>query len=129
MQTEARKIVEAFVAAWNRMDLDAIVDALHEQIVYHNIPMQPLTGRDSVSDYLRSAWRFDEVNWRMLNIACDGDVVLTERVDDFVINGGDVSLPVMGVFEIREGKIAAWRDYFDLASYRAQLDAAGNSEN
>ena len=24
-------------------------------------------------------------------------------------------LPVMGTFEVRDGKISAWRDYFDMA--------------
>ena len=46
-------------------------------------------------------------------MAAAGDVVLTERIDH--IGSGDVSfpVPVMGVFEVRDGKIARWRDYFD----------------
>jgi limonene-1,2-epoxide hydrolase len=27
----------------------------------------------------------------------------------------------MGTFELRDGKIAAWRDYFDLNTYMSQL--------
>lgn len=108
------------------MDFDAIVDALGEDVVYHNIPMQALRGRDAVRAYLRDAWRFEAVDWRMLNIATDGNKVLTERVDNFVINGHTVSLPVMGTFEVVDGRITAWRDYFDLASYRRQLQAAAS---
>jgi limonene-1,2-epoxide hydrolase len=29
----------------------------------------------------------------------------------------------MGTFELRDGKIAAWRDYFDLNQYMSQLQA------
>ena len=114
------QVVEAFVAAWNRMDLDAILAFLHEDIVYHNIPVEPLCGKPLVSAYLRSRWVFDSIDWEMPNIAVNGNTVLTERVDRFTIDGRAITLPVMGAFEIEKGLIRAWRDYFDLAGYQAQ---------
>ena len=50
------------------------------------------------------------------NIICDGDVVLIERVERFrkLSDGTTFELPSMGAFEFNDGKIAAWRDYFDL---------------
>jgi len=120
----ARAVVESFVEAWNRMDFDAIIDSLDENVFYHNIPMEPVKGREAVRAYLRGAWRFESVDWQMINIVSDGNIVLTERIDDFVINGHKVSLPVMGVFEVVGSKITVWRDYFDLAGYKAQLQAA-----
>ena len=123
--TQPIAVVKAFVDAWNRMDFDAIVAALDERVRYHNIPLAPIHGRDAVRDYLREAWRFDQVDWQLVRIAADGGSVLTERVDNFVIAGAHVSLPVMGTFEVLDGRIVEWRDYFDLASYRAQLEAAG----
>ena len=119
-------VVRAFVAAWNRMDFEAVVAALDAHVHYHNLPMEPIDGREAVRAYLEKAWRFDEVDWQLINIAADGEAVLTERVDNFVINGRPVSLPVMGTFEVRDGRIVAWRDYFDLADYRAQLEAAAS---
>ena len=121
---DARAVVESFVEAWNRMDFEAIVDLLDENVFYHNIPMEPVEGREAVRAYLRKAWRFEAVDWQMINIASDGNTVLTERIDDFVISGHKVSLPVMGVFEVVGGKITVWRDYFDLAGYKSQLEAA-----
>jgi limonene-1,2-epoxide hydrolase len=56
----------------------------------------------------------------MPNIAASGNTVLTERVDRFTIEGRAITLPVMGTFEIENGLICAWRDYFDLAGYQAQ---------
>lgn len=114
------EIVEAFIDAWNRQDFEEILDTLSEDVVYHNIPMEPLNGRAAVKAYLDSIGTFDEIDWRTLNIAAKGNVVLTERVDDFVLGGRRMSIPLMGVFEIRNGKIAAWRDYFDMEDYKRQ---------
>jgi limonene-1,2-epoxide hydrolase len=36
-------------------------------------------------------------------------------------HGKDVAVPVMGTFEISDGKISAWRDYFDLATFASQM--------
>jgi limonene-1,2-epoxide hydrolase len=118
-------VVEAFIESWNRMDFDAVVAALAPDIHYHNIPMEPIEGWDNVAQYLRGAWIFSECEWSLLNIAAAGDTVLTERVDAFVINGHKVALPLMGVFVVVDGRISQWRDYFDLADYQRQLQAAG----
>ena len=115
------EVVEAFVGAWNRMDLEGMLGWLHEDIVYHNVPVEPLQGKAAVSAYLRSRWIFEAIDWEMPNIAACGDTVLTERVDRFVLDGRPVALPVMGAFGIRDDAIIAWRDYFDLAGWRAQL--------
>ncbi len=118
-------VVENFIASWNRMDFDAVVSALSEDVYYHNIPMEPISGHDKVTDYLSGAWIFSECDWRLINIAVSGDTVLTERIDAFVINGHPVALPLMGIFVVTGDKISQWRDYFDLADYQQQLKAAG----
>jgi len=46
---------------------------------------------------------------------------LTERRDIFAFANGRIDLPVMGTFEVRDGKIAAWRDYFDLGMFMSQM--------
>lgn len=117
------EVVHSFVAAWNANDLERILAHLHEDVIYHNVPVEPLRGRDAVRTYLESKGGFDRVHWKVLAIAAAGNKVLTERVDDFTLGGIDVSLPLMGIFEIEDGSIRAWRDYFDLGMYRRQLDA------
>ena len=37
------------------------------------------------------------------------------------MGGKTIAIPVTGVFQVRDGKIAAWRDYFDLKQFQAQL--------
>jgi len=51
----------------------------------------------------------------MLAIAESGSKVLTERIDWLLGADGEVvmKVPVMGIFEIADGRITAWRDYFD----------------
>ena len=117
-------IVRSFIAAWNANDLERIVSHLHPDVVYHNIPVAPIRGRTAVRTYLHSKGGFDWVNWKLLAIAESGNKVLTERVDDFGVSGANISLPVMGTFEIDGELIRAWRDYFDLDSYRRQLPAS-----
>jgi limonene-1,2-epoxide hydrolase len=43
----------------------------------------------------------------------DGNVVMNERTDSFRMNGREMALPVCGVFEIENGMVKAWRDYYD----------------
>ena len=115
--------VRDFVQAWNDKNWDAIEAAFTEDVVYHNIPMDPLSGKAAAMAAIRGM-QPDSVNWQILNIAQNGNVVLTERLDDFVLPGGKpLSMPVMGVMEFENGKIRAWRDYFDLATFTAQMTA------
>lgn len=66
-----------------------------------------------------------DIHWSTLHIAATPDgVVLTERLDSFVMEGRAVSVPVMGAFRCADGLIYEWRDYFDLAQYRNQLTSA-----
>ena len=62
------------------------------------------------------------VDLEVLAIAAEGNVVFTERVDRFRWQGKSLDLPVTGVFEVREGKIIAHRDYFD---YETWMNATG----
>ena len=115
------EIVEQFIDAWNRMDWDLVMDLLTDDVVYHNIPMEKLEGKEAAEAFIRGM-QVDAVDWITLNIAANGHVVLTERLDKFKMSHGkDVAVPVMGTFEIRDGKISAWRDYFDLATFASQM--------
>jgi limonene-1,2-epoxide hydrolase len=108
-------LVENFIAAWNRYDLDAIEAMVTPEIIYHNIPMQPCIGRDAFRAFIRS-FQAVSASWETHAIAATGDTVLTERTDKFVLgDGAMISIRVMGAFEISGGKIAKWRDYFDPA--------------
>ena len=118
------EIVRRFCAVWSNGDTDEIAEFFTDDAVYHNIPMDPITGRDTIKSFIAGfAGGAEQIDFRVRNIVADGDVVLTERVDVFVMPNGKVELPVMGPFEVRDGKIAAWRDYFDLEQFMDQMTA------
>ena len=118
------EIVRRFCAVWSNGDTDEVDEFFTDDAVYHNIPMDPITGRDTIKSFIAGfAGGAEQIDFRVRNIVADGDVVLTERVDVFVMPNGKVELPVMGAFEVRDGKIAAWRDYFDLKQFMDQMTA------
>ena len=85
------------------------------------MPMAPVTGRDAIKGVLDMFLKpSTSVEFVMLKIGASGEAVLTERIDKFVINGQSVELPVAGVFELKDGKITAWRDYFDMQQFMCQ---------
>lgn len=87
----------------------------------HNIPLAPITGRYDIAAAIASfTTGIEGIEFRVRNIASDGPVVLTERVDVFNFPDKSIELPVMGTFEVRDGKIAAWRDYFDMNQFTSQ---------
>ena len=121
--TESNNIdlIRRFCAAWNTIDIPTILDFFADDCVYHNMPIQPIQGKDAIKGVIEQFTApFERCPWEILHIAAAGDVVLTERIDRFIGADKTVELPVMGVFELRDGKIAAWRDYFDLAAWARQ---------
>lgn len=118
---DAIQVVREFCAAWEARDQQKILDAFTDDGVYHNMPMAPATGKDAIKALLGMILApASSVKFEIKHIVVDGDVVLTERVDTFEMGGKTVTLEVMGTFEVRDGKIAAWRDYFDMASWTRQ---------
>jgi limonene-1,2-epoxide hydrolase len=117
------EIVRSFCEAVARRDVKELVGFFSADAVYHNIPVAPVSGQEAIgkvlSQYLSPASRAE---FEVLALAVSGRTVLTERLDRFTIGGKPVELPVMGAFEIdRDGKITAWRDYFDMSQFTGQL--------
>ncbi|HEY6418350.1 MAG TPA: limonene-1,2-epoxide hydrolase family protein [Candidatus Binataceae bacterium] len=123
MAIDSEKVVSNFISAWPRRDLDELMAFFADDAVYHNIPMPPAKGKDAIRAVINSFLPMAKaVEFKVLKSAAAGDTVFNERVDIFDLGGGKkIELPVAGVFEIRGGKIAAWRDYFDLAMYTKQM--------
>ena len=128
--SDSQKLVLDFIDAWNRLDYDAIYGAMADDIFYHNIPMEPCDGIAAVRAFFDNpAFGFDGAQWDVHHIAVAGDVVLTERTDKFKIGEKWIAIRVMGTFEMRDDKIAKWRDYFDLAEFQTQMAEAMGAAN
>lgn len=55
--------------------------------------------------------------------AVNGAVVMIERLDRHRFPNGWVELEMTGVFEVHDGKITVWRDYFDVATFQGGIAA------
>ena len=115
-------VVEDFFDAFHAADLDRALALMSDEIVYQNVPFPADRGKAAVARTLKGFSRFvPSFAVRMKNIAARNGVVLTERVD--ILSGPLVHLEiwVCGTFEVKDGRITLWRDYFDLASATTQL--------
>ena len=119
---DAERVVREVCSALEKHDAEAFRPLLTEDVIYHNIPIEPAVGIDAAITFLAGFFAmFESTAIEILNLAVRGNVVLTERVDTFTLGGKAAPLPVMGAFEIRDGRICAWRDYFDMAQVTTML--------
>ena len=108
------ELVTAFINALERKDLDAACAMITEDCEYDNVPMAKVYGPAGVRSVLEPFFaNCGGVEWVIHHQVAGDSVVLNERTDRFEIGGRWIGLGVAGVFEIREGKISLWRDYFD----------------
>ena len=84
-----------------------------------------MSGRSAIEAVIRGYLGLaSEMDWQIAYQAeVAPGVVLNERLDRFKLAEGWLELPVMGAFEVVDGKIACWRDYFDMADFQRQLAA------
>lgn len=107
-------IVRSFLETWKTFDLDAVMDYFADNAVYQNLPLPPAQGKSQIRSQLKIILNgVSKFEVDFLNVATQGNVVLTERIDHFVSRGLKIRIPVSGTFIIKDRKIAEWRDYFD----------------
>ena len=121
------EVVRRFCAAWSDgMEANDLAGFFTDEAVYQNIPLAPVTGRANIANNIATFMRpgppgIEGIEFRVINIAADGPVVMTERVDVFKLPDKSFELQVMGTFEVSDGKIKAWRDYFDMNQFTSRM--------
>jgi limonene-1,2-epoxide hydrolase len=125
MSTSAETVQEfiaAFMEVWPLGDAAKLGSFFSEDAVYHNMPMEPVQGRDSIlATFAHFMSMGGQVAVEITHMVADGAIVMTERVDHFIGDEGRISLPMLGVIEVHGGVITAWRDYFDLSQFTSQM--------
>jgi limonene-1,2-epoxide hydrolase len=117
-------LVRRFIAAWERRDTEFIVGCFTDDGVYHSTPLQPIVGADAIREFVVGFENVPPGRLEIRHQVATADVVMNERTDHITMNGRPVDLPIMGVFEMApDGRIRAWREYFDLGPVRAAYDA------
>lgn len=117
MSTAEDALITEFCELWSNPDPDVLASYFAEDAVYHNVPMEPVHGRDAIRSFIAGFLStFDGIDFRIhRQISTDG-LVMNERTDMLRGASKTTPLPVMGVFELVDGKITAWRDYFDMTA-------------
>ena len=118
------EIANSFFEHWSANRIEEALAMLSEDVLYDNVPFPDIVGRENVRKFHREfgIGTLFQVDWKVIHIAAQKNVVLNERLDVFTHeSGGQIVLPVMGTLTIMGETITVWRDYFDAADFDKQL--------
>ena len=111
------EVAQEMVQAWNDQNWDRVYGLFAEDGVLHSVMVEPVVGRENIRARLgRLEAGIERIELQILNSGVINDVVVLERVDDFVYNGEHGRVPVVGVLEIVDGEVKVWREYYDHAT-------------
>ncbi len=123
-------LVTRFIGLLSARDIDGAAALVSEDFEYDNVPMGVARGPRALHDTLTGFFAMcSEVDWEIVRQVSAGSLaagtVLNERDDRVEIHGRRTTLPVAGVFEVRDGRITLWRDYFDKETLLAAMSPPG----
>ncbi|PJK20958.1 limonene-1,2-epoxide hydrolase [Mycobacterium goodii] len=105
--------VETFLNALQERDYDTAEHALAQNLVYQNVGLPTIYGRHRAMKLFRSMEGRAGFEVKIHRSAADGAAVLNERTDALTFGPLRLQFWVCGVFEVHDGRITLWRDYFD----------------
>ncbi|ARU17660.1 limonene-1,2-epoxide hydrolase family protein [Croceicoccus marinus] len=120
---DAQSEVLAFFEEWKPTLGDMLASMerrFTDRTVWENVGISKTTGfaeAKAFMDGFAQMYPIESGEVIVHHVASDGNVVLTERTDNFHDKNGQllVSIKLMGIFEMDGDKIVSWRDYFDTA--------------
>lgn len=124
--TSPKETVKAFLSALEAIDIDKALTYVAEDVVYQNVPLPPARGIAAFEKQMRMMQKYGSgFEVKVHHIAEDGPIVLTERTDVLESGPWRAGFWVCGTFEVRDGRIVLWRDYFDWATVIAASAKGG----
>jgi limonene-1,2-epoxide hydrolase len=113
-------VVERLLELLRSGDVDGAVELMATDVQYTNVGLPTIRGRERVRRAFQATLgrgiRFDV---HVHAISANGPTVLTERTDVLKLGRLHVQFWVCGRFDVRDGQIVVWRDYFDQAAIAA----------
>jgi limonene-1,2-epoxide hydrolase len=109
------QVVEQFLEFLCASEVERAVDLLAVEVEYENVGLPTVHGRERVRRLFRSTLGRSSSGFEAYvhTIAANGPTVLTERTDVLKVRRLHISLWVCGRFDVHDGQIVLWRDYFD----------------
>ena len=125
MAQSPAETVRQFLKAMEVLDYDAGLKLVADDCAYTNPPpLGTVHGPAGVRAVLEPFFAPTlENEFRILRESTAGAVVFLERLDRHRLADKWVELPVTGVFEVHDGRITYWRDYFDAATILSEWPA------
>ena len=112
--------------AWHALDRDGALNMFTEDGVFHSMMREPYKGRDVLRDFMGKLFGgMSELALEIRSEGVSGNTVILERFDSWVYNGKPGSIPVVGVYDVEDGKIKEWREYYDYAALMGEMGITG----
>jgi limonene-1,2-epoxide hydrolase len=128
----ATQVVEAFLDAYWSNNRDTALALAHDDFEWVNMPLPGLKRQGKeVLEKLFEGNRgsfpvpMEDGGHVFVSALEQGGLVLSERIDRMKFNGQWIEVPCNGHWEVVEGKVRLWRDYFDFQTYVRGMEAAG----
>src|SRR3954470_5988940 len=123
MSEQGHDAVRKICEHWSTMSLEDLREVMADDCDYRNVPFDGdrHVGPEEAHAILSTMGDKWDIDLTVVNLVGDDRVVMTERTERFARKDGSKEpfvLPVMGVFELRDGKVSAWRDYFERTHLR-----------
>ncbi len=120
--TTSLSTARAMIDAWRTLDWPRVVATFAEDGVLQIVPLEPYRGRPAIKAHLDEiAAGIERLDFTIKHLNAVGHIVFFERTDDFVYRGRTASVAVLGVMEIADGHVKAWREYMDLGTMAKAL--------
>lgn len=119
-------VARDMIAAWKAADWRKVANLFAEQGVLRSMMLEPVVGRPAIYDRVAALGKGapDGVTLDVTHMGVIDGLVFLERTDRFVYNGKPGAVPVVGVLDIRHGKVQEWREYYDRATLVRALGSA-----
>ena len=110
-------MIREFFHAWDRRDTEHIMALFTEDAVCHNISFDPLVGKAAIRDFVAGYESRPPDQAEIRHQLATGNLVMNERVDHVTLGDRKFDVAICGVFEIRDGRISRWTDYYDSGQF------------
>ncbi len=111
------RTVENFLYALQDDDFDTAETLVSEHLVWQNVGWPTIRGRNRIMKLFRRGEGRAKFEVKIHRIAAEGAAVLTERTDALIFGPLRLQFWVCGTFEVHNGQITLWRDYFDMFDF------------
>lgn len=108
-------IFEEMMKAWAAKDAAACANLFTDNGVMHSMMIDPIVGREAIFQRIKGLEAGNkQFHGHMLRFGVIGNgTLVTERVDELIIDGVSRSYPVVGLVDFEGEKISMWKEYYD----------------